>query len=898
MDNPIVVLSIVAPKATENEWHFAALRIEKGHIPRYLLISKVGEWLSFEDRERELQRVNNFITNCTVFVAGRDINIYCSKLFGKELEYYELVDINEILTVFHPLLGKYNLHDLKDLDSTQGKRCCSPAYRHVRQIWQFLKDCFAKGLDFEVGYLNELAKYIKGLSWEHFITDLRKEIIKKFPDRPIKTGLGLKVEDFNLFREDPQIRPEQEHIPESADWVIQCFKKGGLLSQSLTGYEDRAVQASMAQAILKGFYESRCVIIEAGTGTGKTLAYLIPALWWARKNKSRVVIATHTITLQEQLYFKEIPFLQRILPFNIKSTLLKGKGNYLCLQSFFQDNAEDELSKNDQLVRAGIFIWLGETESGDFSEISHLQNLSSIWKRYGADNPYCQPSNCQFAKICYLLKAKKKAEEADLIVINHSLLLADIKTNNRILPEYGDLIIDEAHNLYQTALQQLGFSLSGEQILKITERISGKKGSIYHALQKNRLFWAEAYPYLDWSDFFNYLEKIPALSLKVREQANELFDTCRQILQARFHIRIDRSKLGEEVFAYFLIAIENFLNRLTELNEALGKLNAILTDESEQLDSIRAEILRNKIDLDLISEGLHVIRDEGQENRVTYLEWNNAVYLKNTVIDIAPILKEGIFSRINSTVFTSATLTVADSFAYFARDMGLDNYLSLKLASPFDYHQQMLFSVVHGFQFQRVPEEDLALETAQFIQQIAEVMKGRTLVLFTSHRYLRLVYGYLQQELATLDFNILAQGINGTRETLLKEFTTNKRSILLGTSSFWEGIDIPGETLRCVIMTKLPFWPPDSPVLEAKALYLSNQGYDPFQDLHLPEAIIRFKQGFGRLIRTKEDKGVVILLDDRITYKYYGKYFLRSLPINTYFQGSAEQVLEQVSYWV
>ncbi|MGI6449747.1 MAG: ATP-dependent DNA helicase [Desulfitobacteriia bacterium] len=895
MEKPIVILSVVPPQITGKQWHFAALRIEKNRKPRYLLFTRNQAYLTSEDKNRDRAKVKEFIINSNVFVRDSDTVTHCLNLLDSSINLTQLIEVKEILAIFYPFLSKHGLPEAGSL-FVQRIKYRSPAHKEVREIWKLLKTCFAIGLNFDVGYLNNLEEHTKGLACGSLITALRRQIIKQFPDRPIRTGLNLNEEGFNLFTSEAEV--QAEHIPESPEWVRQCFQKGGLLSKNLAGYEDRAVQSRMAEAVIEGFTQARNYIIEAGTGTGKTLAYLIPALWWARKNKSRVIIATYTITLQEQLFYKDLPFLQKILPFKTKGALLKGKNNYVCLQSFYQDKPDDKLPKNEKLVKAGIFTWLSQTISGDFSEIAHLQNISGIWKKYGADNPYCQPNECQFASRCFMLKARKRAEEADLIVINHSLLLADIKTKNKILPEYNDLIIDEAHNIYQTALKQLGFAISREQMASLTDRISGKKGSLHHSLQKNRFIWAQIYPLINWSEFDTCLKNILDVSLGITEQTNELFAICQEILQGRLNLRIDEVKLGEGTYAVFTVAIENLLNRLAGLIDVLNKLYNILAVESEQLDRIRLEILRNKSDLELIYDGLQVIVSDNSENMVTYLENNNGIYLKNTVVDIAPILKEWIFSKINCTVLTSATLTVADSFAYFARDTGIDNYLSLKLKSPFDYSQQMLFSIVNDLQVQKIPEGDLAVKTANFISRIAEVMNGRTLILFTSHRYLRLVYSHLTQEMAASRLNILAQRINGSREVLLQEFMKNKQSILLGTSSFWEGIDLPGEALRCVIMTKLPFWPPDTPVLEAKANLLAGQGYDPFQDLHLPEAIIRFKQGFGRLIRTQDDKGVVILLDDRILHKYYGKFFLKSLPIISYFRGSAASVLEQVGYWV
>lgn len=893
----IVVLSLIPPKMPKEEWDFAALKIEKGAAPRYFIFSLDQGYDGANDLEKYNLLMDDFLSDSFVFVFETGTVTLFDQLFRNKVSSKQFIEVRELLILCCPSLSQYGLQDLS-AKINFGKRFLprSPAHQEVRLIWEVLKFCWTKALNLDVGYLSNLEEYAKGLNSEPLIGFLKKEIVKQYPDRPIRTGLDTKEESGTLFAERPENEPDA--VPISGEWVGNCFRQGGLLSKSFSGYEDRTAQATMAEAIIKGFVESRDVLIEAGTGTGKSLAYLIPAIWWAKKEKKRVIVASHTITLQEQLFFKDLPLLHKILPFQFKKALLKGKNNYLCLKSFYQDRPNEECSLKERLVKAGILSWIRETSTGDFSEIPFLQNVNLIWKKYGADNPYCQPAECQFARRCYLLKIRKKAEDADLIVINHSLLLADIKTNHKILPEYSDLIVDEAHNIYQTALKQLGFEISLEQAIRLIDNITGGKGGLVPILKRNRPFWAEVYPTVNWTEFYNHLEKVSPFCTEITEQFKELFRMCQEVVGGRLNIRIDESKLGTTVFSAFMIMLENLVNRLTELTDVLSRLHSSLALEGEQMESVRYEILKNKNDLAQIIDGLKAIASKEEGNRVTYLEKSNVIYLKNTYIDIVGILQERVFSKNNSTVLTSATLTVADKFDYFARDIGVKEYLSLKLDSPFDYERQMLFCIVKDLQVKQWSEEILAVKAASFIKRIAEVMGGRTLVLFTSHRYLRLVHAQLQHDVLDSGLNVLAQGIDGTREVLLQDFMKNKHSLLLGTSSFWEGIDIPGDSLRCVIMTKLPFWPPDSPILEAKAQLLESQGYDPFQDLHLPEAIIRFKQGFGRLIRTKEDKGVVILLDDRILKKYYGKSFLKSLPILSYYQGSPENVLKQVGHWV
>lgn len=894
MKQSIVVISLVAPQEPGEKWYFAALRFAEGYNPKYLFLTLEDECCDPKELAQICLRVESILKDSIVFVFDLKTASYLSKLL--KIKYpAEFIDVRELLIIFYPTRFQDIMEEFSNKTSFRNKKSFrSPAHREVRIIWDVLSLCWEEALKADLGFIGKLEEYTRGLSCEGFIKILKKEVIKRYPDRPINTGYPSRKADVNLFA---SAKNDFAEIPETAKWVEDCFSQGGLLAKSFPGYEDRNIQTAMAKAILQGFNESKDVLIEAGTGTGKSLAYLIPALWWSRKQEEKVIIATHTITLQEQLYFKDLPLLQSILPFTFKKALLKGKNNYLCLKSFYQDKPLDDFSYHENLVKTGILSWIRETETGDFSEISHLHSISPIWRKYGADNPYCQPGECQFSRQCFMLKARKKADEADLIVINHSLLLADIKTNNKVLPEFSSLIIDEAHNIYQTALKQLGFELSPEQIYRLIDNITTGKGSFVNGLKKNRAIFLEVFPAIDWTRFYKTVEEIPGNCYQVTEQARDIFNLANSILAGRLNIRIDEEKIDNNVYSAFMIAVENLINRLAELTDVFNKLYSFTGLENEQLDQVRQEILKNKLELIPIIEGLKDIVINEQGNRVTYLEKTNSIYLKNTLIDIVGILRERIFQKNNCTVLTSATLTVADSFEYFARDIGLQDYYSLKLDSPFDYPKQMLFSITNDIRGNQ-PEEDLVEKTADFIKRIAEIMDGKTLVLFTSHRYLRIIQSKLLPELQVSGLKVLAQGIDGSREMLLQDFIKNKNCILLGTSSFWEGIDIPGDTLKCVIMTKLPFWPPDSPILEAKARLLEKQGYDPFNDLYLPEAIIRFKQGFGRLIRTKDDKGVVILLDNRILNKRYGRSFLKSLPILSYCHGSSESVLRHVQDWI
>jgi len=891
LNQSIVVLSFVPPDDYDDQWHIVALKINEGVLPKYLLFSSSDNSLF-----NYQTKINDFIGSADLYIfEEREKDRVIIEKLG--LQAHQIFCVKEIVMIVFPLIGKYEFEELVKRLNIKLKNYNRPlSYLNARLTWEILKQCFEKTLKMELTFITKIIGNTEGLKSQAYFQKISTIIVKKYPDRPIRTDSSFRKKARNIFA---QVKDENtQQYPILREWVISCFEEGGLLSKSFPSFEYRSIQTKMAKTLTDGFIQGVDSIIEAGTGTGKTIGYLIPSLWWAKKNGEKVIIATHTITLQEQIFFKDLPNLKGILPFSFITALLKGRSNYICRKSFLEQKGSYlQFSSRERLERVIILSWLEETETGDFAELTHI-NINDIAKRYGCDNRLCQPGDCQYRQSCYYLEARKIAEEADLVVINHSLLLADIKTKNRVLPEYYNLIIDEAHNLYPTALRQLGFELSLEQMLRIMDILQGDdKTSLLSSLKRYYITWSRAYPDSQLNVLDQTLKDIPASALSIVEQSKELFKMVDSILEGRSSLLVDEESLDRYTLEYFSLAIENLLNRLDVLNSLLDKINSSIIADSEQFDSIKHEIIRYKSELAVIIEGLSAILDKESDSQITYLEKTNTVYIKSCPFDVAPILKEEIFSKNNCTALISATLSVADSFAYIAQDIGLESYNSLKLDSSFNYDEQMLFCIVNNL-FDGQGEDTLITKTASFVKEISELMQGRTLVLFTSHRVLRLVHYQLQREWESYDLEVLSQGINGNRDTILKEFMQKERCVLMGTNTFWEGIDVPGDDLRCVVMVKLPFSSPETPIIKAKSGLLKKHGKDPFNELLLPEAVIRFKQGFGRLIRTKDDQGVVVLLDDRAVKKNYGRSFIKSLPISSYFKGDARMVLGEVSKWI
>ena len=918
LDNEIVVFDVATTggEITQGEIiEFAALRIRKGEVQSscHFLFQPVQDIndttlkltgikkeeldgaLPIEEHSREIEE---FFKDAVL--VGHRVTILLSMLKKKlKINFQQNCwDTLELARIFFPTMHDYQLSylnqklSLSSEDGLRGHRAETNAWL----TWKLLGACMKKSMAFDLSFFNQTKGLLDGWAGRGLIDDLHKEIVRRFPDRRIGTDFVLAPLAAGLFSEK---KPAKANNPISIDSITDFFSPGGILERNLISYESRPGQMKMAKLIAEALTSSQHVVVEAGTGTGKSFAYLIPCLFSAKKTGQKVVVSTHTIPLQEQLQKKDIPVLDTILPFSFKVSVLKGKGNYCCLKKLqlCMGNPQ-EFSKEQKLALLSILVWLRETQTGDVQELSKFPGILQIWPVLNADNEMCIPGKCSQAGICFLLRARKKAEEADLLIVNHSLLFSDIKTDYNVLPEYHQLVIDEAHQIYKTALQQLGSDICLENVTRIMDSINKLSGGKGHVKQRwERL--ARLAPSDSWEIFEKQLAGIPENCSLIIEQAKELFQLLSQVLGNRRTFRLVASHSTQAWWETLAVQIENLTGRLKTISAVLesliGALNEEDLDENEELKFVLVGHQRElKSLLDTLTKVLNIY----DPLQVTWLEHNSRLYLKTSPIEVSDILKEKIFSRLDAVILTSATLSISGSFKQFLRDIGLSETTKTALVdSPFDYEQQMKFFVVNqGINLQSSDAENVQ-ELSWFVAEVAERMNGRTLVLFTSHKLLQETYVSLHPKLAQIGIGTLAQGFHGERSKILEAFQQNPRSVLLGANSFWEGIDLPGATLTCVILVKLPFWPPSLPLIEARSEYFKSMQRNPFQELSLPEAVIRFKQGFGRLIRSKEDRGIVVLLDDRVVKKYYGRLFLNSLPIRTYVKGSSALILRKIEEW-
>jgi predicted DnaQ family exonuclease/DinG family helicase len=686
-----------------------------------------------------------------------------------------------------------------------------------------------------------------------------------------------------------------EPPPDDPAVVAALLGPEGPLAGLLPGYEHREPQMQMLLAVAQIQARGGTLVVEAGTGTGKSLAYLVPSIARAVRHEERVVVSTNTHTLQEQLMSKDLPGLREWLPWDFKACLLKGRSNYVSLRRWRRFLAESCKDVDDLKFKLKVMIWLHTTESGDRSELRLYGREEVLWAQIASDPLDCVGIHCT-KEDCYVHRARAEAESANLVVINHALLLADAEVGGGLLPDFDHLVIDEAHHLEEAATRGLRQEVDGPGLLALLERLASPPGGLLAELQKQ--------PHLGSSDEA-FGEAVPS-SLAAGERVRDLFDLAARWVGARLgdlerrddSVRLTPALREDEGWQAVRLAGENAVTALSALDSALRRAVGGVREwlgGSEPDQGIRElEIIRGRL------EAATRVLDEAvltpDSNRVywfTLLTRTENLVLRAAPINVGKLLREHVYADRRSTVFTSATLAVAGNFDYFRSRVGLGSGIEeLVLPSPFDFLHQALVCLPTDLPAPEHEMFDKAVE--EIVAAVAARVGGRTLVLFTSHRQLRDVHTALKHRIDLDEVLILGQGIDGQRRQLLKSFEEAERPLLLGTSTFWEGIDVPGEKLSCVIMVRLPFPVPTEPVYAARA----EQVRDGFAQLALPQAALRLKQGFGRLIRRSTDRGAVIILDNRILGRDYGKAFLEVLPPASRFIGPADEIAGRVGDWL
>ncbi len=639
------------------------------------------------------------------------------------------------------------------------------------------------------------------------------------------------------------------------------FGPNGLIARYHPNYEYRPGQIEMADSVHQTLTDGGIALIEAGTGTGKTLAYLLPALAAGR----RVIVTTATKNLQEQLANKDIPFLQDIIPRKFKAICMKGRANYVCLHKLKKAeqmpmlNGMEEVDYFDEIRR-----WAGETPTGDRAELIDLPENLSFWPQIDARAESCIGQKCPEFDNCFITQMRREAMEADVVIVNHHLFFADLGLRGgdygQVIPDYTSVIFDEAHEIENVAASYFGTSVSNFRIadliqdaqkLPLTEpdQASDLIKALARLSQRADAFWL-SFRGASLEDRSRRFSRLP----------NDSAQESRFPIPEDFFARVRPDNQYETTAAgEAYIGLANAINRI-------AATLSVVKNAPPELDNLlrRAESL--KFDLELIVEG-------AQPGFVYWCEKRGrAVFLHATPIDVSGILNEKLFQHLHSAVLTSATLTAGNSFDFIKSRLGIADAREVMIESHFDYEQQAVLYLPQGMPDPR--SHDFLEASADEIVQILHTTQGRAFVLFTSLTSMRETYEIVRDH---VDFPVFIQG-QGSKAGLLERFRKTEGAVLFATSSFWQGVDVQGEALSCVIIAKLPFAVPTDPVVAARQKYLDENGGNSFYDYSVPEAIIALKQGLGRLIRSSNDRGVLSILDPRIRTKAYGKLFIRSLP--------------------
>jgi len=704
-----------------------------------------------------------------------------------------------------------------------------------------------------------------------------------------------------------QPAPEQAP-PLDLDELASLFAVNSPLARALVGYEPRNEQVRMAQLVGNTLNTGGQLLVEAGTGTGKGLAYLLPAALRALRGKQRVVVSTATTNLQDQLFEHDLPLVAAALgpEAELRASVLKGRGNYLCLRRWQQLLQSLDLSVEERTLLIKTLFWLPRTETGDRAELRLTPGEEEAWLRVCAITEACTPTRCPYHRIgvCFLARARRNAEDSHIIITNHALLLSDLVTRARVLPEYEVLILDEAHHLEDEATAQLGWRVAERELTNRLEAL--------------------------WTPGHNSAGLIPQGVVLVttangmhlpEELASELADGERAVLQLGFHIRAlfeafarvmaeaemrDDSTLRistairvggswQQIEAIWLdvqqtaLGVErvaaSVVDQLRDVPPTLEQAKELIAELAAQIEYWREVRRRLTRALQMPPpEALYWLSTSGRQR---------APIINAAPLEVGTVLRERLFSVPQASVLVSATLAIDGSFDYVKERLGLPDADYAALGSPFDYQQAALLYVPNDLPDPTQPGYQPLIEHA--ILDVVTRLRGRALVLFTSWAHLRATYQALREPLLAQHITVLGQGIDeSSRTRLLDAFRHGSRIALFGTSAFWEGIDVVGDALSCVLVARLPFSVPTDPIYSARAETFE----EPFMHYAVPQAVLRLKQGFGRLIRSRADRGAVVVLDRRLVTRYYGQVFVRSLPPCQVRQGPIHRAGAEVSDWL
>jgi predicted DnaQ family exonuclease/DinG family helicase len=816
------------------------------------------------------------------YIVGHNVNFDVSFLREKGIDldvpgYIDTIPIAQILLPEH---ASYSLESLSDdLNITHKNR--HRAMGDVEATLDLFKYLWKKAGEIPKATLTEIKEFLPRAEWDASV------FFEELKAGSLKSDAVVKPSAVDYAEVTTTVRKALE--------LDEIFAENGALSRCMDCSEARPQQVEMSQNVLSAFQQGYHLICEAPTGVGKSLAYLAAAAHTAISNKSKVVVSTNTINLQQQLYEKDVPLLQKIYreatghP-GVKVALLKGRSHYLCLRRLAEFKRRPRLTEAELILLIKILVWQNITRSGDSSDIHLTRQETLIWDfELSADQKFCSPVKCKSYGGCYLHEARKKAEAADIIIANHALLCADLEAEGSLLPEYQYLVVDEAHHFEEVSTKAFGLEIKQESLAIPIKAIKNHLEDLKRRFSGTLFMGSDAFASVN-----DLIDAVPDL--------NQTLDNFFSVVALFVNRNVPESAFIENLLVDKVIAgSEEWLNLGDSLDELNGKIKSWLSDlrkfsqslelaegddfpdQAEFLDELMQEIM-------LLSEQMEDIESffnsgAGAENLIRWItsDMQGMITIFMAPLMVGPELQERLYDQKKSVIFTSATLGVKlrdaedreqHPFTYLRQMLGLnERFEELILESPFDFETQTY--VITPSDLHPVQAKNSIEQVSSFMKELIRAVGGSMLGLFTSHGALERVYLNLMKEFTSKDPKVLAQRISGGRAKVMKAYMNNpQHSVLLGTNSFWEGVDIQGEALTTLVIHKLPFDVPSDPIFKAR----SEMFHNAFMEYSVPRAILRFRQGFGRLIRSQKDYGVLIMLDNRVLMKDYGKMFLEALP--------------------
>jgi DNA polymerase-3 subunit epsilon/ATP-dependent DNA helicase DinG len=825
------------------------------------------------------------------------------------------LDTYDLAAVLLPAAGRYSLGAL-----AQATGIILPATHRAlddaRVSQALYRKLFERALALPLDVLAEIVSIGQEIKWggDLFFEEALRARSKETISGPLRVSHERVSGPLFADKEPVTLRPLKSvdtKQPLDAGALAALISPRGAFEKKFPSFEHRPQQVQMLQAVAKAFNDGEHLMVEAGTGTGKSVGYLLPAIHWAVQNNERVIVSTNTINLQDQLINKDIPALQSVLGLDFRAALLKGRSNYICPRRFESIRRRGPRNADEVRLMAKLLVWLPESKTGDVGEITLSgPGERGAWTRMSAEDEGCTNERCasQMAGICPLYRAKQAAAAAHIIIVNHALLLADVAANNMVLPNYNYLIIDEGHHLEAATTEGLSFRAAQADVERSLKELGGlNSGLLGQSLSACR----EAIPPEAFALVQTHVEKTyNAISTALVHTGN-FFQIVGEFCRDQRNDKNDQNNYAQQLrvvpglraqsgWGEVEVAWGNLHAALKPVGDLLTKLAGGLSDltdyEIEDREDLMGQLISVARSLDEFATQTHGLVSKPEGQKIYWIESRGdeeKLSLHVAPLNVGPLLEQHLWRNKEAVVVTSATLTTAGDFDYIKKRLNAEAAGEVAVGSPFDYQSSTLVYVVND-----IPEpmdrqgHQRGLENG--LINLCKATRGRAMVLFTANAQMKQTAQAIRGPLERAGIVVYDQTEGASRHQLLESFRTADQAVLLGTRSFWEGVDVPGEALSVLAIAKLPFDVPTDPIVAARAETFENS----FVDYSVPEAILRFRQGFGRLIRSKQDRGVVVIFDSRVISKRYGRLFIDSLPNCTRRDGPLANLPVVAAQWI